>query len=193
MSTMPSHTQPEFSAPSFLVKPSVEAFSIPPSELKKDQPHNGRQSFRKRTSLAFAYYMIVFSVGVAATLAWQIYGDAARRLIATVASTSDAASASDQQQLNAILLDLDAVRRSIDGLAIGIGTNIAASQEQTTRSIDRLAARLEQMTHELAKLQAVEQYVLHRSSEPPPHPALAPTPAPRPSQAPPVPSPARNP
>src|SRR5260370_1435303 len=63
MSTMPSHTQPEFSAPSFLVKPSVEAFSIPPTELKNDQPQNGRPSFRKRTSLAFAYYMIVFSVG----------------------------------------------------------------------------------------------------------------------------------
>jgi hypothetical protein len=187
MSTMPSHTQPQFSAPSFLVKPSVEAFSIPPTDLKIDQPHNGRPSFRKRTSLAFAYYMIVFSVGIAATLAWQIYGDAARRLIAT------AASASDPQQLNAISLDLDAVRRSIDGLAIGIGTSIAASQEQTTRSIDRLAASLEQMTHEIAKLQAVEQYVLHKSSEPPPHPAPAPTPVPRPSQAPPVLSPARNP
>jgi hypothetical protein len=187
MSTMPSHTQPEFSAPSFLVKPSVEAFSIPPTELKNDRPHNGRRSFRKGTSLAFAYYMIVFSVGVAATLAWQIYGDAARRLIATAAATSD------QRQLNAVLFDLDAVRRSIDGLATGIGTSIAASQEQTTRSIDRLAASLEQMTHEIAKLQAVEQYVLHKSSEPPPHPALAPTPVPRPSQAPPVLSPARNP
>jgi hypothetical protein len=191
MSTMPSHTQPEFSAPSFLVKPPVEAFSIPPTELKSDRPHDGRRSFRKRTSLAFAYYMMVFSVGVAATLAWQIYGDAARRLIATATSTSD------QQQLNAISLDLDAVRRSIDGLAIGIGTSIASSiatsQEQTTRSIDRLTASLEQMTHEIAKLQAVEQYVLHKSSEPPPHPAPAPTPVPRPSQAPPVLSPARNP
>jgi len=60
MSTMPSHMQPEFSAPSFLVKPSVEAFSIPPTELKNDQPQNGRPSFRKRTSLAFTYYVIVF-------------------------------------------------------------------------------------------------------------------------------------
>jgi hypothetical protein len=187
MSTMPSHTQPEFSAPSFLVKPSVEAFSIPPTELKNDQPQNGRPSFRKRTSLAFAYYMIVFSVGVAATLAWQIYGDAARRLIAAAASTSD------QQQLNAISLDLDAVRRSIDGLAIAIGTSIATSQEQTTRSIDRLTAGLEQMTHEIAKLQAVEQYALHKNSESPPHPAPAPPPMPRPSQAPPVLTPARNP
>ena len=142
MSTMPSHIQLEFSAPSFLIKPSAEAFAIPSTELNNDQPQNGRPSFRKRTSLAFAYYVIVFSVGVAATLAWQIYGDAARRLIAPAASTSD------QQQLNAISLDLDAVRRSIDGLAIGIGTSIATSHEQITRSIDQLAVGLQQMTHD---------------------------------------------
>ena len=189
MSTMPSHMQPEFSAPSFLVKPSVEAFSIPPTELKNDQPQNGRPSFRKRTSLAFAYYMIVFSVGVAATLAWQTYGDAARQLIAL------AASAPDQPQLNAMSLDLDAVRRSIDGLAISIGTSIATSQEQTTHSIDQLTASLEQMTHEIAKLQAVEQYVLYKNSDPPPRPAPAqvPKPVPRPSQTPIVLTPAKNP
>lgn len=187
MSTMPSHTRPEFSAPSFLIKPSAEAFAIPSIELHNDQPQNGRPSFRKRTSLAFAYYTIVFSIGVAATLAWQIYGDAARRLIAAAASTSD------QQQLSAISLDLDAVRRSIDGLAIGIGTSIATSQEQTTRSIDRLTAGVEQMTHEIAKLQAVEQYVLHKNSESPPHPAPVPAPMPRPSQAPSVLTPAKNP
>src|SRR5258705_13981014 len=117
MNTMPGSTQSGSFVRSFLVKSPVEAFAVPPTELKNDQPQNGRPSFRKRTSLAFAYYMIVFSIGVAATLAWQIYGDAARRLIAAAASTSD------QQQLNAISLDLDAVRRSIDGLAIGIGTS----------------------------------------------------------------------
>ncbi len=189
MSTMPSHTQPEFSAPSFLIKPSAEAFAIPSTELNNDQPQNGRPSFRKRTSLAVAYYVIVFSVGVAATLAWQIYGDAARRLIAPAASTSD------QQQLNAISLDLDAVRRSIDGLAIGIGTSIATSHEQITRSIDQLAVGLQQMTHEIAKLQAVERYVLYKNSDPPPRtvPAQVPKPVSRPSRAPPVLTPARNP
>jgi len=184
---MSSHTQPEFSAPSFLVKPSVEAFSIPPTELKNDQPHNGRSRFGKRTSLAFAYYMIVFSAGVGANLAWQIYGDAARRLIATAVSTSD------QRPLNSISLDLDAVRRSIDGLAISIGSNIVTNQEQTTRSIDQLTAGLEQMRHEIAKLHAVERYVLHKNSDPPPRPAPAPTPVPRPPQASPVLTPAKNP
>jgi hypothetical protein len=42
------------------------------------------------------------------------------------------------------------------------------------------------MTREITKLQAVEQYVLYKNSEPSPRPALAPArnPVPRPSQAP---------
>jgi len=191
MNTVPGSTQSGSFVPSFLVKPSVEAFAVPPTELKIDQPKNGRPPFGKRASLAFAYYVIVFSAGVAATLAWQSYGDAVRQMIAF----ASAASAPDQQQLNATSLDLDAVRRSIDGLAVSIGTSIATSQEQTTRSIDQLTAGLEQMTHEIAKLQAVERYVLYKSSDPPPRPAPAqvPKPVPRPSQAPIAATPAKNP
>jgi hypothetical protein len=131
MSTISSHTLPEFSAAPLLVKPSVEAAAGRSAEVKKDPTS---RPLGKRATLAFAYYLIVISVGVAATLAWQAYGDAVRRLIAPAASTSD------QQQLNAMPLDLDAVRRSIDGLAISIGASIATSQEQTTRSIDQLTA-----------------------------------------------------
>jgi len=131
MSTISSHTLPEFSVAPLLVKPSVEAAAGRSAEVKKDPTS---RPLGKRATLAFAYYLIVISVGVAATLAWQAYGDAVRRLIAPAASTSD------QQQFNAMPLDLDAVRRSIDGLAISIGASIATSQEQTTRSIDQLTA-----------------------------------------------------
>jgi hypothetical protein len=186
MSTISSHTLPEFSVAPLLVKPSVEAAAGRSAEVKKDPTS---RPLGKRATLAFAYYLIVISVGVAATLAWQAYGDAVRRLIAPAASTSD------QQQFNAMPLDLDAVRRSIDGLAISIGASIATSQEQTTRSIDQLTAALEQITHEIAKLQAVERYVLYKHSDPPPRPApaQAPKPVPRPSQAPIALTPARNP
>ena len=179
MSAMPSHTQSGLSA-SLLVKPSVETVAGHPAKVKNDQLTTSRSSLGKRASFAFAYYMIVFFVGIGATLAWQTYGDAARHLIVP------AASAPDQQQLNAMSLDLAAVRRSIDGLAISIGTSIATSQEQTTHSIDELTASLEQMTHEIAKLQAVEQYVLYKNSDPPPRaaPAQVPKPVPRPSQVP---------
>jgi hypothetical protein len=71
MSTMPSHTQPhtqpEFSAASLLVKPSVETVAGHPAKVKNDQLTTSRSSLGKRASLAFAYYMIVFSVGIAAT------------------------------------------------------------------------------------------------------------------------------
>jgi hypothetical protein len=41
----------------------------------------------------------------------------------------------------------------------------------------------EQMTHEIAKLQEVQQYVLHKNPDPPTRPAApAPKPVPRPSQ-----------
>jgi hypothetical protein len=188
MSTMPSHTQPGLSA-SLLVKESVEAATGHPADLKNDQFQNGRPSFGERAALAFARLLIASLIGIAAAVAWRTYGDAARQLIAP------ATSAPDQQQLNATSLDLDAVRRSIDGLAVSIGTSIATSQEQTTRSIDQLTAGLEQMTHEIAKLQAVEQYVLYKNSDPPPRPAPAqvPKPAPRPSQTSIVLTPARNP
>jgi hypothetical protein len=159
------------------VKQSVEPFALPSTELKIDQPQHGRPSFGKRASLAFAYYAIVLSFGVAATLAWQSYGDAVRQMITHVASNPD------HQQPSNMSLDLDAIRRSIDGLAVSIGTNIATSQEQTTHSIDQLTARLERMTHEIAKLQAVEEYVLYGNSEPPPRPGPPPSAVPRPPQA----------
>src|SRR5258708_25648137 len=97
---------------------------------------------------------------------------------------ASAASTPDQQQPNNISLDLDAVRRSIDGLAVSIGTGIATSQEQTTRSIDQLTAGLEQMRHEISKIQAVEEYVPHKKSAPPPPPTPPTTPRPPPSPAP---------
>ena len=142
--------------------------------------------------------LVTFCSGIAATLAWQSYGDAAREMIANsypqlgwlapqppptaqnapdvIALAAPAAPSPDQQQLNA--MSLDAVRQSID--------RIAASQEQIARSVDRLTAGQEQMTREITKLQAVEQYVLYKNSEHSPRPALAPArnPVPRPSQAP---------
>jgi hypothetical protein len=178
---MPSHTQPELSATSLLVKPTAEAAAGRLAGVKNDQLPTSRPSLAKRASLAFAYYLVVLSVGVAATLAWQTYGDAARRLIAPAASTSD------RQQLNVLSLDLDAVRRSIDGLAVSVGASIATNQEQTTHSIDQLRAGLEQVSHEIAKLQAVERYVLYKNSDPPlrPAPAQVAKPILRPSLTPP--------
>jgi len=160
----------------------------------------------------------MFCIGVAATLAWQSYGDAARERIASSypqlgwlapqaariarsgPDTIGAAPSPDQQRINAMSLDLDAMRQSIDRIA----NNMATSQEQMTRSVDRIAARVaagqeqltrsvdqlgvsqEWMTREITKLEEIEQSIRYRNSEPlPPSPrpasVSAPKPVPRPA------------
>jgi hypothetical protein len=97
-------------------------------------------------------------IGVAATLAWQSYGDAARETIANsfpqlgwlapqaepvaqstpdvIALAAPAVPSPDQQQPNIKSPDLDAMQQSIDHIA----NNMATNQEQITRSVDRIAA-----------------------------------------------------
>lgn len=176
MNTMSSSKPSEFFAAS-LLKPSVEAPSVRSTDLKNDQLPSGWSSrLSKLAPLAFARYLIAFFIGVTAAVGWQTYGDAAREMI------TPAASSADQQRFDALGLDLDEVRQSIDRVA----TRIATSQEQITRSVDQLAAGQEQMTREITKLQAVEQYVLYKNSEPAQRPASAPMfkPVLRPSPAP---------
>jgi hypothetical protein len=103
---------------------------------------------------ALSRLLVGFCAGVAATLAWWSYGEAARQLVAssypelgwlapagamtaqktsdTVALTASAAAVPDQQQLDEARRDVYEIRQNID--------RIAASQEQIRRSIDRIAA-----------------------------------------------------
>jgi len=206
MSAISNPAQSEFSEGSLPVKQQlVEKLAIDPADLKTDRFQSERLGKRIRLALA----PITFCIGVAATLTWQTYGDAARNAIATsfprlvwlapqatpvAQNTSDifapaasAASFPDQQQLDAMSLDLDAVRQSVDRMATSITAGqeqmtrsvdrIAASQEQMARTADQLAADREQLTREITKLHAIEQYILYKNTEPP-----APKPVPRPSQ-----------
>jgi len=159
---MPSPKKPELFAASLLVKPSVEAPAVRPPSPKNDQLPQGWSWLAKLSPLAFARYLIAFFVGVTATVAWQSYGGASRGMIAPAAPSHD-------QLFDAISLDLDVMRQSIDRAA----TTFAAGQEQIARSVDQLATGQEQMTRAIAKLQAVEQFVLYKSAEPPPRPAHA--------------------
>jgi hypothetical protein len=179
------------------------------ADLKNDQFPSGRPSLQRRSQRALTRFLITFCIGVAATLAWQSYGDAARDIIASsypqlswsaprpaptaqnasdvIAPTASAAASPDQPQLSAMSLDVDAVRQSLD--------EIGASQEEMARSINRLTTGQEQMTHEITKLQEIAQYALYKNSEPSVQPATPPgrKPVPRPSQGPPVLTPARSP
>jgi hypothetical protein len=130
-------------------------------------------------------FLIAFCVGVAATLAWQSYGDVAREVVASkypqlgwlapeaaVAQTAPdpivrPITSPDPQELKAMSLALAAVRQRVDQLAAG--------QERMTRDFT-------------TKVQAAEQNILDKISVPPPQPAAAPTrkPVPPPLQVAPV-------
>ena len=153
MSARPKPAQSEFLDDSLPVKLSAEPAPIRLADLRNDQLPSGRLSLGnldplgglgRLEPLAFARYLITFSIGVAVALAWQSYGNATREVAA----------------LKAISLDRDAVRQSLDRIA----TSVATSQEQMTRSIDRLVAGQEQTTREISDLQTVEQYILDRLS-----------------------------
>jgi hypothetical protein len=213
MSAMPGSAQSELYAGLLPVEPSDEPPPLRPTVLENDLP---LLSLRKRASRTLSRFLITFCLGIAATLAWQLYGDACLEIMVnsypqlgwlapqpkpaeTIALALPPAPSFDQQQLNAMSQDLEAVSQSIDRMATSIAaaqgqitqnidriaTSISSSQEQMMHSIDQLAAGQERVALEITKLQAVEQYILYKNSElvPSTDPAPAPKRVPWPSQA----------
>jgi hypothetical protein len=173
--------------------------------VKRPDPSVERLLFRKRSGRV----LIAFCFGVAATLACQFfYSDAARETVANaypqlgwlapqaepVAQSApnrtafDAPStpAFDQQQLSAMSLNLDAVRQSIDRIAVGQeGRTVLAApstpafdQQQLSamslnldavrQSIDRIAAGQDGMTRSLDQIAsslAASQEQMTRSTD----------------------------
>jgi hypothetical protein len=172
-----------------------------PAEAMDEPPPPPEQSLGRRALRRLARFMITLGIGIGGTLAWQAYGDDAKQMMATaypaqlgwiapqaaadgsaapgapaaLASAAPAAPSPDQQQLNAMSLNLAAVRQSVEQLA----TQVAAAQQQ--------------MTGDIAKLQASEQDILNKIATPPPRPVAArkPPPATAAPAPPPPPAPAR--
>src|SRR5712675_2036763 len=135
---MPSPMQSEPSVdslPASLFDIPAEAPTIHAADLKNNRHPSERSSLGKRALLALVRFLIIFCIGVSATLAWQSYGDSAREMIASsyrqlswlapqakpvaqnspdvIGLASSTASSLDHQQPNAIFGDLAAVRACI--------------------------------------------------------------------------------
>jgi len=156
MSTIRGSPDPNFYAGLLPVEPSHERPPLRPTNLEYDPSPKGQPSLHKRASRALSRFLMTFCLGVAATLAWQSYGDAARQMIAnsypllrwlapraepvaqsppnTTALAALGAPSFDQQQFNAMSLNIDAIRQGID--------RIAAGHEQIMRSVDQIATRI---------------------------------------------------
>jgi hypothetical protein len=121
-----------------------------PSEL--DRFESEPSSVSRWVPVAFVRFMIFFFVGVATTLAWQSYGNAARRMVAHLAprlgwlapapaAPSAAgsyeprpAAGASPDQLAALSRSLAAVRQSVDRLAADVTKLQAAKQEPPVRT-----------------------------------------------------------
>jgi len=97
--------------------------------------------------------LITSGIGVAATLAWQSYRT----------------PSADPPQLQAMSLDLAAVRQSMDRLAAQ-HQQMSGDLAAVRQSVDRLAAQHQQMVDDIANLQAAQQAILRKVSTAPPPP-----------------------
>ena len=142
--------------------------------------------------------LIMFCIAIGAALAWHSHSDEARRIIASssqlagwltsrtepiadsapgTAIATQVASSPDQQRLNAISVDLDAMRQTVD--------QIAVTQEQIRRNVDQLTAGQERIAREIGKLEVAEQQNGHKNTESTqrPNPAAPRKPVPPSAQA----------
>jgi hypothetical protein len=170
------------------VEPSEEF--VRPTTLENDL----LPSLRRRPLRALARFLTALCIGMAATLAWQSYGDAARQMIANSypqfgwlaprralaaqkASDGIALAASpDHQQLDAIMRHLHAMQQSIDRVAAGqeqvtrtvdqIATGIVAGHQQTTRATDQTSTTVGQASTAKASDIAVESRADGPSAQP---------------------------
>jgi hypothetical protein len=166
------------------------------SEFSTDwvpEPPPARPVRRKRARRVFTRYFMTFAGGIVTVLAWQSYGDAARQIIANsyprlawlAPQTASAQTAPatvvppvvspDSQGIKTISVDLAEVSRQLDAVQERMTTRLA----DVSHKVDQLAAAQGEMTRQIAKLQAVEQYVLYKNPEAPTRltPAPAATPA----------------
>src|SRR5215475_9271350 len=151
-----SSTESEFPENRWPAKPPIQA-RIRPTDRRRERP-----SLDKRASRGFVRFLIIFCIGVAATLVWQSYADAAREMIAN--SSPQLRWLAPQSQT---------------------APDMVAPTAPATPSpdVEQLAAAQQQMTDEIAKLQATEQEILDKISTLP-RPTAAPAPARKPASPP---------
>jgi hypothetical protein len=149
----------------------------------------------------FARYLVAICIGVAATLLWQSYGEAAKRMIAT--KTLEFSWSPDTKQMiaswvkparpdaaaNVASTPKASAASSPDPQQLQqIEAHIAALQQAVERllgdvrvTVQQVTAGQDQIVREITELQAADEAILAKIPAPSPRPAPARKPTPRPS------------
>jgi hypothetical protein len=181
MSSIPIPTPPEFPSSRRAI-PSLEISAR--HDLKNARVLNESLSLKRRAPRAIFRFSIAFCLGITATLGWQSYGDAARVMIANSSEQFGWLAPAPVEQPSEITAPIAVAAPSsnieeLKTMSLGLAL--------MRQNVDQLVTGQEQMAREITKLQATEQDVLQKISEPPPKPPAAPAPkgtSATPSQAP---------
>ena len=166
-------------------------------------------AMKKRGSRRFGRYLVAILIGVAATLAWQSYGESAKQIIATRAPELGWSPEAKQMIATSIqwigwtkppagpekqpppVVQTAPTTPSLDPGQVQ--QNFAAMRG----AVQELAAGQNQVAHEIAMLQSAVMEILEKMPAPPPQPpatpAHKPTPVPPSSRAPIAPPSSRTP
>ena len=184
---LPEHVAPL--APELRPQISISA-SDRPTGVKPGQPGNDRPSIGRRMFRAFARFCIGVSIGVSATLAWQLHSDKAEKIVGTwlpslgrflpilpsgqiplppsaptaqISVPATAVNSSEMTtQLKTMANEIADAQRSLGQL-----TDIARDVADTRRNVEQLAVRQEQIAQSIATLQKFEQDVKQRLASAP--------------------------
>jgi hypothetical protein len=170
-------TQPELPAQQAAAKSRVDATARSSLDPIVRRPSLGRRAARR-----LARFLVVFGIGVGATLAWQSYGDAARAMIAN--ASPQLGWLAPQAAPVAQTIAQAAPETPVPAAALPDLQPLALGLASVRQSVDQLAAQLadaqRQTGGDIAKLQADEQKILHKLSAAPPRPAADPAHKPAP-------------
>jgi type VI protein secretion system component VasF len=130
--------------------------SVEEAQVASERPSIGRRMFR------FSRFSLAVLIGVGATLGWQSYGDAARKIIAEQVPTLAWLLAVSEMKSPVVAATSPELVQQLMPLTFSL--------EVMRRSVDQLAANEEQMAQNIAALQAVDEDVRQKVSSPPPSP-----------------------
>ena len=145
---------------------------------------------KKRGSRRFGRYLVAILIGVAATLAWQSYGESAKQIIATRAPELGWSPATKQmiatwtvgwtkpQKQAPPVAPTAPTTPSLDPGQLQQTQDLAALRQ----TVEQLAGGQDQMARVIARLEAAVAELIAKTPEPP-APSVAP--APKPTQVPP--------
>jgi hypothetical protein len=169
-------------------------------------------AMKKRGSRRFGRYLVAILIGVAATLAWQSYGESAKQIIATRAPELGWSPEAKQMIATSIqwigwtkppagpekqALPVAQSTPTTPSLDPGQVQQMVQSLAALRESVQQLTAGQDQMAREIAKLESAVVEILLKIPEPPAQPSVAParkpTPVPPSSRAPIAPPSSRTP